>query len=230
MKYLMCNLKSNKTLKEILEYKKAIASINQKNIEFVLFPSSIYLSFFYDTNYQIGAQNISIYNEGSYTGEIFASQLAHLKVSYVLINHCEVKESIESCILKIQNATKEKIRIVFCIGKEIKSIDIFQLQNQIKEIFNKLNRAEMENIILAYEPCWAINSQNTLNPLEIENVCEEIKKFVKYEYNINCPFLYGGSINKENFHNLLKIDKLDGYLIGNCAINPENILCIADKI
>ena len=102
LKYLISNLKSNKNLPEIIEYKKKIEKISLQNKIFILFPPSIYLPFFYDAKYDIGSQNISIYESGSHTGEILASQLASLHVSYTLINHCEVKETIESCILKIK--------------------------------------------------------------------------------------------------------------------------------
>lgn len=231
MKYLMCNLKSNKTLQEILWYKKQIANINQDNKEFVLFPSNIYLSFFYDTNYKIGSQNVSKYENGNHTGEILASQLKSLNVSYVLINHCEIDEENESAILKIKNATKENLKVVLCIGKEIHENEdcVSKLQEQISEIFNKLTKEEINNIILAYEPCWGINKEDIMDIKELNNIVKNLKVFVNYEYNVNIEIIYGGSINVDNFHKLLEIDILDGYLIGNCSNSPENIINIACK-
>ena len=225
----MCNLKSNKTLPEILAYKKQIAMINQENKEFVLFPSNIYLGFFYDTNYKIGSQNISKYESGNHTGEVLAHQLASLRVTYTIINHCETEECVKNSIEKIKNATKEKIKVVFCIGREIEEQEdgIEKIKEQIKNVFDKLTEEEKKNIILAYEPCYAINKEDIIEIEEIEKLVKKIKVFVNYEYGINIEIIYGGSINVENFQKLLAIDILDGYLIGNCAKNPENIVKIA---
>lgn len=231
MKYLMCNLKSNKTLQEILIYKKQIANINQDNKEFVLFPSNIYLSFFYDTNYKVGSQNVSKYENGNHTGEILASQLRSLNVTYVLINHCETEEKNENVIAKIKNATKENLKVVLCIGKEIPENEecVPKLKEQISEIFSNLTKEEIKNIILAYEPCWGINKADIMNVEKLKNIVKVLKDFVNYEYNVNIEIIYGGSINVDNFHKLLEIDILDGYLIGNCSNHPENIVKIACK-
>lgn len=225
----MCNLKSNKTLKEILKYKAQIKDICLENKEFVLFPSTIYLSFFYDTNYKIGSQNISKYESGNHTGEILASQLKSLKISYVLINHCETEETKESCIEKIRNATKEQIKVVLCIGKQTNEMDFNTLKKQILEIFTELKNEERKNCIIAYEPCWAINQNDIVDIEELEHILIQIKDLIKTKYNIKPEIIYGGSINEINIDKLIKIDILDGYLIGSCGNMPENIVKIAAK-
>ena len=233
MKYLMCNLKSNKNLKEILEYKNKIVDLKHDNIEFVLFPSNLYLSFFYDAPFKIGAQNISKYASGSHTGEELASQLTSLKVSYVIINHCEMEETNESIIAKIKNATNNNIKVILCIGKNISENEnniIGILEKQIKDIFNSLNKKEQQNIILAFEPCFAINKNDIIDVSKIIEITKKTKKIVEEDYNLKIEVLYGGSINVTNMEKVLNIDILDGYLIGNCANNPENILEIVKKI
>lgn len=229
----MCNLKSNKTLKEILEYKKILKNLKQEDIEFVLFPSSLYLSFFYDAPYKIGSQNLSVYQSGSITGEILSNQLKSLKVSYVLINHLDASEQIKDVITKIKNATKDKLKVVLCIGeKERQTLEKASLEiiEEIHAIFSKLTKEEKENILLAYEPSWAINSGNIKNPEIIVSMVKKIKKEMKKTYELTTPVLYGGGISNKNIGELSKIDILDGYLLGNCANNPENILKIIDKI
>lgn len=227
----MCNLKSNKTLSEIIAYKKQLKNINQTNKTFVLFPSSIYLPFFYNANYAIGSQNISIYGSGNHTGEILATQLSSLNVSYCLINHCETEETVKDCILKIKNATLENIKVVYCVGKNIKqSLGVKEeLKKQIQSVFDYLTKEEQENILIAYEPFWAINQTDTLPPEEIEDTIINIKRYVMLKYNLNIKVLYGGSINLENIDKLLNIDILDGYLIGNSGINPENMVKMSVK-
>lgn len=226
----MCNLKSNKTLKEILFYKKAISNINQNNKEFVLFPSNIYLGFFYDANYKIGTQDISKYENGNYTGEVLAYQIASLNVTYALINHCETDYCVDDCILKIRNATKNKIKVVLCIGRQSCELhdNIENVKEEIKTILDQLTKEEIQNIILAYEPCFAINKKDIIAIEDIEKITNKIKVFVNCEYDVNIEMIYGGSINVHNFQKLLELDILDGYLIGNCANDPENIIKIAE--
>ena len=82
-------------------------------------------------------------------------------------------------------------------------------------------------MLFQLEPCWKINKNDILDLNELKNIVKILKSFVNYEYNVNIEIIYGGSINIDNFHKLLEIDILDGYLIGNCANIPENIVNIA---
>lgn len=233
MKYLMCNLKSNKTLKEILEYKEALKKVDFKDVEFVLFPSSLYLPFFYDAPYKIGSQNISIYKDGPHTGEILATQLKSVNVNFVLVNHAEIEETTEQIIRKIENASLEQLKVVLCIGEEQQTENtktIQEIKNQIDKIFSHLKIAEQKNIILAYEPKWAINTENTINKTTLENIIIRIKDYLKIRYKIDISIIYGGGMNVTNFNNFLKIDKLDGFLIGHCGNNPDNIVKLLEKM
>lgn len=227
----MCNLKSNKTLKEILAYKKELAGLKKEDLELVLFPTSIYLPFFYDASYKIGSQNISIYEEGSHTGEVLAYQLKSMKVSYVLVNHFEMKETFDNIITKMKNATKENIRVVLCIGEKNKQTmdeTIIEVKKEIKKIFTKLTPKERENIILAYEPCWAINEQYDINTKIIDNIADKLKQEINKSYHVAIPILYGGGITTNNIKELAKLDNIDGYLLGNCANNSKNICKVFD--
>lgn len=233
LKYLMCNLKSNKTVKEILDYKKSIAHLNKEEVELVLFPSALYLPFFYEVPYKVGSQNLSIYDSGSHTGEILAKQLKSLKVSYVLINHFEAKETQENTIAKIKNATRENIQVVFCIGEKTRQTmdeSINEMKREIHKIFDNLTEKEIKNILLAYEPCWAINGKDIINTKIINNIAEKLKKEIDALYHTTPPILYGGGITTKNIKDLTNIDNIDGYLLGNCANTPENICKIFDNL
>lgn len=233
MKYLMCNLKSNKTLKEILEYKKDLRNLNKKNVEFILFPTSIFLSFFYDATYKIGSQNISTYQRGSITGEVLPSQLKSLKVNYVLINHVEAKETVEDVIAKIKNATKSQLKVVLCIGEEKrKTVEetLVELHKKLKSVLMKLTPRERENLLIAYEPSWLINTKEIIDANILAMIVKVLKNELKKEYNLDLPILYGGGITPENIEKLTKVENLNGYLLGNSANKPENILEIMKKI
>lgn len=227
----MCNLKSNKTVKEILAYKKIIPKEINENIDLVLFPSAIYLSFFYDAPYKIGSQNISVYESGSITGEILANQLKSLKVSYVLVNHFEMKETLENTLKKIKNATKQKIKVVLCIGeKEKQTMDetLVEITKEITKVFDNLTKKERENLIIAYEPCWAISKQDIINTKIINSIAKKLKKQMKEKYDVVLDVLYGGGITTKNIKDLENASYIDGYLLGNCANIPENVCKILD--
>lgn len=234
LKYLMCNLKSNKTLKEMLEYKKNLPNLEAyQNIEFVLFPTCVYLSFFYDVSYKMGSQNLSVYETGPFTGEILANQLKSLKVSYILVNHFESKDTLKEVVIKVQNAVKYKMKVVLCIGeKKRQTMDetLIELKKEIHSIFSSLTQLEKENIILAYEPCWTINKQDIINTNVINNIAYKIKNEIKQKYDCTLPILYGGGINTKNIKELTKVDNIDGYLLGNCANNPENICKVLENL
>lgn len=233
LKYLMINLKSSKNLKEILEYKKTITNKNFKEKEFVLFPSLPYLGFFYNVPYKIGSQNLSIYQTGSHTGEILASQLASINVSYCLVNHAESMDTEKDCLRKIKNATLENIKVVLCFGEEEKKASpkvVEELIWFLENIFMPLTKKEKENIILAYEPSWLIGKKENLELSCIIEIVSSIKKYLKETEKVDIPILYGGGITLENIENLLNLDSIDGLLIGNCANNPKNICKILEKI
>lgn len=222
----MINLKNNKNLKEILEYKKELRDLSFLDIEFVLFPSSPFLGFFYDVSYKVGSQNLSIYESGSHTGEILAKDLASLKVSYCLLNHAEAPETVENIKTKIKNATKEKIKVVLCIREKEKTMiekTIEELTNFLNSVLNDLSNKEQENIILAYEPKEQIGASEIIDPERLTTICKNIKEYLKNNYNKEISFLYGGGITPKNCKILTNIDKLDGILIGNSAKKPENI-------
>ena len=227
----MCNLKSNKTLKEILEYKKDLKNLKVNQVELVLFPSTLYLSFFYDVPYKLGSQEISKYESGSITGEVLASQLKSLKVRYVLLNHSEAKETLEDVVLKIKNATKEHLKVVLCIGEEKHQTmeeTTLEIHLKLKNILEQLSVTEQQNILFAYEPSWAINSGTTCKPNILDTLIKRMKDDLKKEFKLDATILYGGGITIKNIKELAKLDNIDGFLLGNCANNPENICKICE--
>lgn len=229
----MCNLKSNKDLRSILDYKKEISKINFSNSNFILFPSFLHLGFFYHVPYAIGAQDVSIYKEGDHTSEILASQLKTLHVEYVLINHCELNNDNLMIIQKIHNAVASNLKVVLCISETMEETEeetIAEIKEFITKIFAKLTNEEQQNIILAYEPCYLIHQEATMAPEKITKMITKIKEYCQTNYQLAIEVVYGGSVNCTNIDNLLAIDIIDGFLIGKCTNNPENLVKIVKKM
>lgn len=215
----------------MLEFKKQLDKMTFPNIHFVLFPSFLYLSLFYEASYQIGSQNLSKYSEGTHTGEVLASQLKSLKVTYTLINHAETHEKQKNIIRKIKNATKEGIKVVLCFGEKSEKQDAEKLlTNDLRMIFDALNYYEQKNIILAYEPTYAIGSSNIIKPEKLESIIKTIKSLIYNQYGFSIEVIYGGSLNADNIINITNLDSIDGFLLGNSANNPSNIEKIIEKV
>ena len=230
MKLLMCNLKENKTLEEFNQYLEEITKLSNKE-QLVIFPSYLYLPLMTNSNISFGSQDVSIYNEGSNTGEIAASQIKSTGATYTIIGHSERRNKFEEdehlLSKKIQNCLKENLKVVYCIGETIeeklrhKTYQV--LEKQIAKIFNGLSHEDMQNIIIAYEPVWAIGSGTPATEEEIEEVVSFIKKLILDYYDQNIKVLYGGSVNKDNIATYKKIKILDGFLVGKASLDPEEI-------
>lgn len=226
----MCNLKSNKTLVDFKTYLNEINNISSKE-QLVIFPPFLYLPLI-NNKIKFGAQDVSVYTDGSSTGEITAEQIKSCGASYVIIGHSERRSKFEEdehlLLKKINNALNNNLQIVYCIGEtqeeKLRQKTYQVLEKQIAKIFNSLSEKDIKNIIIAYEPIWAIGTGTSASEKDIEEITTFIKKIVLDYYDINIKVLYGGSVNKLNTTELSKIDSVDGFLVGKASLNPEEII------
>lgn len=238
MKHLICNLKSNQLLPEIGGYIEEIKKIETNDIELVICPSFPYLPFFTKEKITSGAQDISEYDEGAYTGEINGKQLASLNVKYVIVGHSErrkyYKESDEVLVNKIKQALENKLKIIYCVGETkeeyLRKKTYVIIEKQIGRVLNEFNTTELKNIIVAYEPVWSIGTGNIPEKSEIEDVTLFIKKLMDQYYHIKTPVLYGGSVNEKNIDELKSIESLDGLLIGGASLDPKKLNSIIQSV
>lgn len=222
----------------MVKYKNVLTNINQKNIEFILAPSSIYLALFKNSNIKLCIQDIALNEKLNLTGDISIEQLKSLEVSYAIIGHYErrkyYKETESEILMKTKDALENDLKVIYCIGESLeereRKVEYQVLERQIARIFNKISPEKLENIIIAYEPTYLIGKQSTYNILKIRSMILFIKKIVKDYYNIEIPVVFGGSINKENIDNLLQLKMLDGFIICSSILNPDNIAQIIEKI
>ena len=227
MKYLVCNFK-NKLLKDdIVKYNKSLGDIETK-VKLVLCPPSIYLGMFEKSGYELGVQDISSFIDKTITGEIEASQVRSLGAKYVIVGHSErriYKHEINiDFINKINNAIENGLNIIYCIGETLSEKENGStyevLEKQISEV---LNNVEIKNILIAYEPVWAIGTGKVPEADEIKENIKFINDIIMENYEEKLDILYGGSVNDTNIEKLCTIKGLNGFLVGGASLDTNKV-------
>ena len=181
----------------------------------------------------LGSQNVSSYENGAYTGEISAKDLKLYNVKYSIIGHSErrnyQKESNEEIKKKIIQLQNNDIIPILCIGESLeerKKCKVFDiLKEELETALNDLDEEKRNQIIIAYEPIWAIGTGLIPTLEEIE----EVFNFIKEKYPNN-KVLYGGSANEENIDTLKKCQLIDGYLLGGLSLKIDKLETFIKKL
>lgn len=235
-KIIIGNMKTKMTYEEVKEYIKEMkGNINYKAV--ILLPSAIYLPYFKRLNIKLGLQNIFEAEEGAYTGEILPKQAKSLGVKYTLVGHSErrknAKETNQIINKKIKAALKEDMGIVLCIGETLEEKNMMETEEVIKrELFTALKGINnLKNIVIAYEPIWAIGTGTTPTKRDLTKTIKFIKSFIKeMKDGQEVKVLYGGSVSLKSVKNLNTINEIDGYLIGGASCNAKELLSIIDEV
>lgn len=232
MPIIASNFKTNHTRKStalfINEVNDYLKNQNIKS-EVYVFPTATSLDSF-DTvsNFTVGAQNAYATASGSFTGEIGTMQLDEFEIKTILIGHSERRhilgESQEEIAKKYEFYKNLGYKIIYCIGEplEIKNQGIEKTLEYIYEQFIGID-TNYENLILAYEPVWAIGTGVTATIDDIKNVHNAIKS------KIEKPLLYGGSVKVENVREICQISNVDGALIGTASWIKEDFIKIIEN-
>jgi len=225
MKIIASNFKTNHTRKSTKEF---IENINQflqeeeiKN-EVFIFPTATSLdNFELNDNLTIGVQNAYNVQNGSFTGEIGTEQLDEFDVKTILIGHSERRhklgESQQEVALKYNYFKALGYKIIYCVGEplEVKEAGLTETLGYIWEQFDGID-LNYDNLILAYEPVWAIGTGVVASIEDITRIHKKIKK------KIDKPLLYGGSVKVDNIGEILDVPNVDGALIGTASWNTED--------
>lgn len=192
------------------------------------------------TNVKIGAQNVHFEKKGAFTGEISADMLLECGVEYVIIGHSERRqyfgETDETVNKRTKAALDAGLKVILCLG-EVLGERQAGITTEIVSMQTKLDLAgipeeQMKNIIIAYEPVWAIGTGLTATPEQAEEVCAIIRSVVAGLYNDGVAealtIQYGGSMNDGNAAELLAKVDVDGGLIGGASLVPEKFAKIVD--
>lgn len=236
------NWKMNMTLPEgssfIQDFKEKLKNSSLEGKKIIIIPPFIHLDELCkateDSAVEIGAQNCHQANEGAYTGEISAAMIRSTGARYVIIGHSERREYFEEggelLAQKIDMAQHYGLIPIYCCGETLEQREKNESENvisrQIKaEIFH-LSSSDIKNLIIAYEPVWAIGTGKTATPEQAQEMHASIRQKIKDQYDEDTaeqlPILYGGSVKPNNAKSLLDQQDVDGGLVGGASLNPQN--------
>jgi triosephosphate isomerase len=245
--YLYGNWKMNMTCEETKGFfaqmssalgDKTISSFLGTELEIAVFPpfTSIAAAMAVKGPVIVGAQNVYFEQKGAFTGEVSIPMLTELGCTHVIIGHSERRsifhESNELLASKLKAALAAKLVPVFCYGETLeeresgKTYDVFK--EQLTLGLGKISKEEIERIVFAYEPVWAIGTGKTATREEAEDAC-------KYSRDLICKLsdgagriiiLYGGSVKPDNAKELLSMPNIDGVLVGGASLKVESFLDI----
>lgn len=226
---VVLNNKSNLDKQEFIGYQNELKRIESSH-QLVICPSQVYLNSIDLPNFDLGSQNVSSYHQGAYTGEIYAHQLKSLNVKYCLVGHSErrkyQRETNKDINEKIKRLLEEEITPILCVGETKEQKDSKKTKSVLLSELNEcLSGINNNDIIIAYEPIWAIGTGITPTKDEVEDVLKEIKKV--YQKN---KLIYGGSLNQENIVEFKTSDLIDGYLLGGLSLKPQELKDFISKI
>lgn len=246
MKYILVNFKTNKNWLEITDYFKEIENFcdqnkinNEKNI-FFLTSLHILLAIQKFPVINFGNQSGSHLGMGAYTSTVSIEQLYQDGIKNILLGHSEENKYLglneKTTNLKLKKSLSFNFNVFLCFGNEQKENDYNKLAeklvNKLDEIFLDVDIIKNgQNIVLCYEPIFAIGSGNALSVNEVEEIILKLKAKLLEKYQLQFEILYGGSVNLSNVKDFLNSKIIDGVLIGNCGLDVNNIkqILLMDK-
>lgn len=221
-----------------------------KNVEAVLCPPAVFLSEVVSATKKVsgvyvGGQNAYLEPQGSFTGEVSPMMLASLGAGYVILGHSERRklgETDSQISAKIRLALEAGLTAILCIGESVRDDHAKYLEvikTQLKSAFEGIPSKQLPQMIVAYEPVWAIgqNSKGPMTPRDLHEMTIFIKKVLSELYDqksaMKTIILYGGSVNAETAASLVKEGEVSGLLVGRESVSPEGfsgILLAVDTI
>ena len=233
------NWKCNNTLEKSVSIVQTVLNklkFNTAKLDVVVSPISIHLSAVksaIENDVQVSAQNSSLTNQGAFTGEIAPDQIKDLGLNWVIIGHSERRqyygEDNSVVAKKVKNALASGLSVIACIGEKLEereagvTFDI--VKAQLEAIKAEVTNNDWQNIVIAYEPVWAIGTGKVATPEQAQEVHAYIRKFMgeitTADIASNVRVIYGGSVNGKNCADLIGKEDIDGFLVGGASLKPE---------
>lgn len=235
------NMLPNETIEFIEEFSPLVKDTKNEVILCVPYTDLFYaLLNVQGTNIKIGAQNMHYEEKGAYTGEVSAKMLKSIGVEYVIIGHSERRqyfnETDETVNKKIKTAFENELKPIVCVGETLEQKEA----NKTEEIITKqvelalegLSKEQVEKIIIAYEPIWAIGTGKTATAEDANNSIKAIRNKIAKIYGENVAekviIQYGGSVKSSNAKELFEMSDIDGGLVGGASLKAEEFAKIVN--
>ncbi|MDX1921039.1 MAG: triose-phosphate isomerase [Candidatus Caenarcaniphilales bacterium] len=239
------NPSSSKEAKELtIQIKEKIDSKELKKVVVIVSPPAIYLTQIKEltenSKIKTGAQNCYFEEKGAFTGELSVAMLKDTGIEYVILGHSERRtifgETDEMVNKKTHAALKKGLIPIVCVGETLKeresgstdAVVISQLQKSLKDI-----SSNGKNLIIAYEPVWAIGTGETCSSEEANRVCglirEELGRILGLSVAVETHILYGGSVKPSTITEQMKQSQIDGALIGGASLVADDFVEIIEK-
>ncbi len=238
------NWKMYKTVKESVEFVK---QLNEKfkgiqDREIVVCPVALSIPGVVDalrfSNIQVGAQDAHWENEGAYTGNVSPSMLKDIGIKYVILGHSEKRqydgETDQRINRKLKNVLKNGLRAIVCVGETLQEREGGRtekvIEAQLAGCFEGIGLGDLPEIVIAYEPVWAIGTGKNATPEQANDVHVFIRQWVQTKYNPESAqairIQYGGSVKPENVKQLMGQPDIDGALVGGAALKVDSFNAI----
>ena len=240
------NWKMNNGLQETeILINELLAETNHSGCEVMVAPSFVSLKTAIDSlndnDIEVVSQNVHQSNDGAYTGEVSAKMLSSIGIKTTIIGHSERREYFSETheILKnkVDISLQNSIKIIFCFGEELKDRKTNNhfniISNQISESLFHLSSSDWNNIILAYEPIWAIGTGETASSDQVQEMHSFIRNFIGQKYSNELAqkisILYGGSVKPNNAKEIFSMTDVDGGLIGGASLKSKDFFSIVNS-
>ncbi len=237
-KFIVGNFKMNTTIREFAKYLDEFLPLVKdcKNVVALCVPYTHLMlasQKLVSTNVVYGSQNISTEEKGAYTGEISNLMVKDLGAYFTLVGHSEIRkkfrETNEQINQKIIRALAVNLKCILCVGETRTERNTNKtkmvLKKQLEIALKGLYENELKNIIIAYEPIWAIGTGKMPTLKEIEKTVEDIRQIIMDMFSQKSAekicVIYGGSVNQNNCTNLLKIKNINGLLVGGACLSAK---------
>jgi triosephosphate isomerase len=224
MKLIAGNWKMFKGPRETREFCEAFSA--PEGVEAVLCPPFVSLETAVDSGQTVFAQNVHWAAEGAYTGEVSAPMLLELGVTGAIVGHSERRqyfgETDETVARRTAAALEAGLRVIACVGESLEERQSGQMELVLRLHVESIRDAvgQHENLVIAYEPVWAIGTGQTATPDQVRDAHGFVKSL------LDVPVLYGGSVKPENAEELLSEAGVDGALVGGASLDVESFTAI----